>query len=95
MFGNLTLSLPVVITKQGKRFIAYTPALDISTSGTSLRDVQKKFAEAAPLFLEELHDAGTLDDVLIELGWKKTAKKWAPPAVVNSHTIGFRAPAFA
>jgi len=46
--------LPLTIMKQGKSFIAYTPALDISTSGKSLKDVQKKFIELVHIFIEEL-----------------------------------------
>lgn len=93
MEKNISLNLPVLITKQGKRFVAYTPALDISTSGKSEKDAKKKFAELAVLFLEEVVEAGTVDDVLSELGWKKQEKKWAPPKVVSSQFIGLSIPA--
>lgn len=75
MAKNISLIFPVFITKQGKRFVAYTPALDISTSETSEKDAKKKFAEPAVLFLEEVVEAGTVDDVLSELGWKKQEKR--------------------
>ncbi|MDO8520890.1 MAG: hypothetical protein Q7S52_02130 [bacterium] len=73
--NNLSFTLPVLITKQGKRFVAYTPALDISTSGKSEKDAKSKFFELANLFLEEIVDRGTANDVLAELGWKKEQKK--------------------
>ncbi len=91
----MSYKLPVLITKQNKRFVAYTPALDISTSGKSKKDVQKKFEELANLFLQEIFEAGTADDVLTELGWKKQQKRWTPPQVVSSETMGFRMPALA
>ncbi|HEY4501452.1 MAG TPA: hypothetical protein VJJ20_00060 [Candidatus Paceibacterota bacterium] len=92
---NFSLTLPVIITKQGKRFVAYTPVLDLSTVGKSEKDVQKKFAEAARLFIEELVEAGTVDEVLSELGWHQVQKQWNPPQVVSAESIGIRIPAFA
>lgn len=92
---NLSFSLQVVITKHGRRFVAYTPALDISTSGKSEKDVKNKFVELANLFLEELMQAGTTKDVLSELGWTKIEKRWAPPEVVSAKSIDLRMPMFA
>ena len=69
MKSNFLLNLSVSISKQGKKLVAYSPALDISTSGKNLRDVQKKFAEISSIFFEELQEAGTIEDVLTELGW--------------------------
>ena len=87
--------LPVLITKQNKRFVAYTPALDISTSGKSEKDVKEQFVELARLFLEEIIEAKTADDVLLELGWKKVQKQWTPPQVISSQSIGLKIPVFA
>ena len=92
---NLPFSLPVVITKQGRRFVAYTPALDISTSGKSEKEVKEKFEELTNLFLEEIVEAGTANEVLAELGWKKEQKKWAPPQIISSMSVDFRIPVLA
>jgi predicted RNase H-like HicB family nuclease len=93
--NTMSYKLPVVITKQNKRFVAYTPALDISTSGKSKKDVQQKFIELINLFLEELFAAGTANDVLTELGWTKRQKHWSPPRVISSESIGIRVPSAA
>lgn len=93
MLKNLSYKLPVLITKHGKRFVAYTPALDISTSGKSEKDVQKKFGELAEIFFEEIEEAGTTHAVLSELGWRKAQKQWQPPEVVSSHSTLVRVPA--
>jgi hypothetical protein len=93
--SNLSFNLPVFITKQNKRFVAYTPALDISTSGKSEKDVKAKFVELASLFLEEIMEAKTADDVLTELGWKKIQKVWTPPKVISSYPVGLQIPVFA
>src|SRR4051812_44621521 len=85
---NLSFQLPVIVTKQGRSFVAYSPALDISTSGKSEKVVQKRFVEAVSLFLEEIVEMGTANDVLTELGWTKVQKRWNPPQVVSSNSIG-------
>jgi len=92
--NDLSFSLPVFVTKQGKRFVAYTPALDIATSGKSEKDVRNKFVELANIFFEEITEAGTANDVLTELGWKRVEKRWTPPKVVSSRPVGFCIPAF-
>ena len=87
--------LPVTITKQNRRFVASSPALDISTSGKSVKDVQNQFVELAGIFPEEIIQAGTVSDVLSELGWQKVEKKWNPPQVISSDFIGVQIPTFA
>ena len=42
--SKLNLQLPVSVFKEGKHFIAYTPVLDLSTSGKNYEEV-KKFVE--------------------------------------------------
>ena len=81
--------------KQGKRFVAYSPAFDLSTSGKSKKDVEKKFQEIINIFLEEIIEMGTFSDVLSELGWKRVQKKWNPPEIISSFSVGVRIPAFA
>ena len=95
MLNNLSFQLPVLITKQGRRFVAYTPALDISTSGKTKKDVQKKFGELVNVFFEEIIEAHTADEVLSELGWTKIQKRWNPPEVVSAESISVRTPVFA
>ena len=92
---NLAFSLPVMIFKQGSRFVGYTPALDISTSGKTETEARARFVELATLFFEEIEEAGTTNAVLSELGWTKVQKKWTPPQVISSQSVAFRAPAFA
>jgi predicted RNase H-like HicB family nuclease len=90
--NKLFFNLPVLITKQNKRFVAYTPALDISTSGKTVKEVKKRFEEIVNTFLEEIIEAKTEKDVLSELGWKKMQKVWSPPKVVSSNFMNLRIP---
>ena len=91
----ISYNLPVVITKQNKHFVAYTPALDLSTSGKTEKEVLIRFEEVAQIFLEEIIEKGTANSVLGELGWKKAQNKWSPPKVVSSQSIGLKISSFA
>ena len=89
---DLGLKLKVQITKQKGQYIAWTPSLDLSTSGRSEKEVQRRFEEAVSLFLEELVEAGTINEVLTSLGWKKELKSWAPPKIVKQQTVRVNIP---
>ena len=81
--AKLEFNLPVSILREGKKFVAYTPALDLSTSGKSYEEAKKRFKEAVSIFFEELIKKGTLEEVLRDLGWKRIQKKWRPPIVIS------------
>ena len=85
--------LPVHILREGKRYIAYTPALDLSTSGTTFEQAKQRFVEATELFFEELGRMGTLHETLTNLGWQRVEHRWAPPIVVSSEQSEVMVPA--
>lgn len=89
----LEISLPVSILREGKKFVAHTPALDLSTSANSFEKVRERFNEIVNIFFEELIKKGTLDDVLRDLGWRKVQRKWTPPVVVSQESQTVRVPA--
>lgn len=86
------LKLSVIMLKEGDAFVAYTPALDLSTSGKTLKEAQYNFVEAVNLFFEELKEAGTTNEVLTNLGWTKKTKELVPPVIVGSHMESFSVP---
>lgn len=86
------IKLTIQVLKQANRYIAYSSALDLSTSGRSETEAKKRFSEAAALFIEELDMAGTLRDILLELGWKQAQKQWSPPKIVSEEAVGVRMP---
>ena len=90
---NLEFKLPVSILREGKRFVAYTPALDLSTSGKSYKEVKERFEEIVNIFFEELIKKGTLEEVLRSLGWKRIQAKWSPPIVISQESQTIRVPA--
>jgi hypothetical protein len=84
--SSLQIGLPITIFKEGKNYVAYSPALDLSTSASTYEKAQSRFLDATQLFLEELVEMGTLDQVLTGLGWQKVKTNWQPPVVISSYT---------
>ena len=81
MTNNIQARIPVILFEEGKKVVAYSPALDLSTYGNSEEQARKRFTEAAAIFFAELVKMGTVDEVLEECGWHKARGKrtWLPP----------------
>jgi len=83
-------SIPLYFMKEKHSFIAFSPALDLSTCGRTFEEAKKNFAEALDIFIEECLKMGTLNDVLESCGWTKNPKKgWIPPAFIGEERIEF------
>ena len=88
----LKFNLPVSILREGKKFIAYTPALDLSTSGESYKEAKKRFGEVVEIFFEEIIKKGTFEEVLRDLGWRRIQTKWSPPIVISQESQTIQVP---
>ena len=84
--NNLEFNLPVSVLREGNKYIAYTPALDLSTSGKTCQEAKKRFEEIVSIFFEEIIREGTVDDVLLNLGWERAQKSWMPPVLVSQES---------
>lgn len=80
--ADIKYTIPVTFFKEKSAFVAYSPVLDLSTSGKTFEQAQSRFAEAADIFFEETIEHGTLDEVLASLGWTKVKQQWMPPIEV-------------
>lgn len=77
---QLKTKLTVQFLREGNEFVAHCPALDISTSGSSLEEAKEMFSELLDIFFAETLKMGTLEKVLYECGWTKVGRKgWSPP----------------
>lgn len=70
------------VLKRKNNFIAYAPALSLSTCGHTFEEAKKNFAEAVNIFFEECLEHDTLEKALEQCGWTQ-GKEWTPPAVVG------------
>jgi hypothetical protein len=73
--------IPVLFFQENDKIVAYSPALDISTCGNTQLEAERRFTEAAAIFLQEIKAMGTEDEVLAECGWVKASatNPWSPP----------------
>ncbi|MBU1045679.1 hypothetical protein KJ616_00985 [Patescibacteria group bacterium] len=78
------IKLPVSVIKEGKKYVVFSSALDLSTSANNYERAKKRFEEIVDIFFEELIKNKTLDEVLLDLGWRRIAKKWSPPMIVSN-----------
>jgi predicted RNase H-like HicB family nuclease len=77
------VQLDVLVGEQGEYFVALCPALDLSSFGDSEKDALKGFEEALDLFLIETKARGTIEKILLDLGWKLQklpTVKYTPPS---------------
>ncbi len=91
-FRPSQINLQVDFIKQGKSYVAYSPAFDLSTSGKTLKEAQKRFEEAADIFIEETVENNCLEKVLTELGWQKLKTKWKAPQIIKQELLDFKVP---
>ena len=89
---KVNMNIPVQFLKEGKTFVAYTPALDISTYGSDMNRVRERFTEAVGIFLEEVISKGTLVEVLEDLGWTRKNRTLNPPVLIGSEVRSFDIP---
>ena len=92
MNKSIVFNLPVSFLRESDQFVAYTPALDLSTSGPTWEEAKKNFTEAVGIFFDEIVEMGTLEDVLLDLGWKKQNQEFIPPVIVSQGMESVRVP---
>ncbi len=81
---KFNFSLSVSVLKEGNRFVTYSPAIDLLTSGKTHKDARKRFEEAASIFFEEIVENGTLKDVLKDfVSWNIRSSKIKEPSFLT------------
>ena len=89
---TVEVSIPVIFMREGKKIVAFSPALDVATSADTFELAKKRFEESVEIFFEELINLGTLEEVLAELGWEKTRGAWEPPTIIGQDSEAVQVP---
>lgn len=90
---QINLNIPVTIFKEKKAYIAYCPVLDLSTSARTYEKVKTRFNEAVTIYINELCEMGTLDEVLTDFGWTKIRyNNWTPPIAISNELTRIKIP---
>lgn len=70
------------IFREGPTFVAYVPALDISSCGSTDEEARNNIRDAVRGFLAASADLGTLDQILQEAGYEREGGEWRAPEFV-------------
>jgi predicted RNase H-like HicB family nuclease len=65
----INVGIEVAVGKQGDFYVAYCPALELSSYGKDEDEARKNFETEIAIFLEETEERGTLEKILLKLGW--------------------------
>ena len=77
--STIQSTLDVIVTKEGKYYVAFSPALQLSSYGDTPKEAQSAFDEALEIFFEETSAKGTLERELISLGWTLSKANYLSP----------------
>lgn len=90
-FQTVQVKLPVVIWREDDQYVAYTPALELSSFGCSEKEAMKNFEEALQLMLETAMSRDSLIDMLESYGWELEEDNWNTGYDTASGSIPFSA----
>lgn len=80
-------SFDIHIFKEGDTFVAYVPALDLSSCGATDDEVRRNIREAVRGFLAVSAEMGTLDEILQEAGYEREDGHWRAPEFVSTDRL--------
>ena len=92
MKKSLKLNIQIDIIREGKMYVAYSPALDLASCGKTIEQAEKSFAEAADLFFESIIARGVYKETLLSLGWRVASKQIWPPTIISRELSPIRIP---
>ncbi|MBI5245264.1 MAG: hypothetical protein HY922_16500 [Elusimicrobia bacterium] len=97
---EIKAEIQFVILREGRKFIAYAPALDMATCGKSFDEALRRSKDLIQIFIEETVRHGTMEQALEELGWtrqrgphKGALPSWIPPQVIGQFSQPVSLPA--
>lgn len=67
------------IFKEGDAFVAYVPALDVSSCGATDEEARRNIRDAVRGFLAVSAEMGTLEEILREAGFEREDGHWREP----------------
>jgi predicted RNase H-like HicB family nuclease len=71
------------IFKEGETYVAYVPALDVSSCGDTDEEARRNIRDAVRGFLAVSADMGTLGEILEEAGYRREGDDWRAPEFVS------------
>jgi len=72
--NSLNVNVEVALFEEDGIWVAYCPALEVSSYGDDKKEAKEGFEEAMQIFLSETQRKGTLEKYLLKLGWQLQQK---------------------
>ena len=60
----------LVLDDDSGQYVAYCPALEVSSYGDTEEEARAAFEDALAIFIKDTSERGTLDQLLLALGWR-------------------------
>lgn len=79
---QLKIEVDIFIAKDGDYFVAYCPALNLSSYGRTAQEATDSFKIDLEIFVEETGRKGTLEKYLLQNGWNLQLHNYTPPKTV-------------
>ncbi len=68
----------------GSTYVAYVPALDVSSCGATDEEARRNIRDAVRGFLAASADMGALAEILEEAGYRQDGDGWRAPEFVST-----------
>lgn len=88
--SKVKLEIEVVFVKEDKYYVAYCPALELSSYGYTIKEAKKNFEKEIGIFIEETKKRCSLEKYLLKRGWvlqQVPEMKYEPPRQVISNYL--------
>ena len=69
--------------KEGETYVAYVPALELSSCGATDEEARRNIRDAVRGFLAASAKMGTMDEILKEAGYEQHGEDWQAPEFVS------------
>ena len=90
---SIKVEVEIFVVKEGDFFVAYCPALQVSSYGNTGKDAKKGFDGALNIFINETEKRGSFEKVLLKMGWslkQVPAPLYIPPRSKTAYYSKFR-----
>jgi len=84
--NHISVGVNLFILKEDNLFVAYCPALELSSYGNTPEEAKKFFDGAMNIFITDTQKKGTLEKILLSLGWtlkQKPQASYKPPVLTD------------
>jgi predicted RNase H-like HicB family nuclease len=84
----ISVGIHVLLYKENNTWVAFCPSLELFSYGNTKSNAKKAFHENIQIFIEETKRKGTLEKMLLKLGWtlRQTPKAdYRPPKLEEKY----------